>query len=49
MESSFGVTALYKHGRRLVGDCSVKSRLEMVQVTESHDQFVDNFALHAAF
>jgi len=37
---------LYKHGRRLVGDRTVKSRLESVQVTES--QFADDLALYAA-
>jgi len=40
-----GVTVLFKHGRRLVGDCTVKSRLERVKVTES--QFADNPALYA--
>ena len=41
-----GVTVLYKHGRRLVGDHTVKSRLQRVQVTES--QFADDLALYAA-
>ena len=37
---------LYKHGRRLVGDRTVKFRLQMVQVTES--QFANDLALYAA-
>ena len=41
-----GVTMLYKHGRRLVGDHTVKSRLQRVQVIES--QFADDLALYAA-
>ena len=41
-----GVTVLYKHGRKLVGDYTVKSRLQRVQVTES--QFADDLALYAA-
>ena len=40
-----GVTVLYKHGRRLVGDRIVKSRLERVQATKS--QFADDLALYA--
>ena len=39
-----GVTVLYKHGRKLVGDRTVKSRLLKVQVTES--QFADDLALY---
>jgi len=41
-----GVTVLFKHGRRLVGDRTAKSRLERVKVTES--QFADDLALYAA-
>ena len=40
-----GVTVLFKHGRRLVGDRTAKSRLERVKVTES--QFADDLALYA--
>jgi len=40
------VAVLYKHGRRLVGYCTAKSRLERVQVTES--QFADDLAVYAA-
>ena len=39
-----GVTALYKHYRELVGDCTPKGKLSQVKVTET--QFVDNAALH---
>ena len=37
---------LYKHGRRLVGDHTVKTRLQRVQVTES--QFANDLGLYAA-
>ena len=40
-----GVPILYKHGRKLVGDRTAKSRLLKVQVTES--QFADDLALYA--
>ena len=36
---------LYKHGRRLVGDRTAKSRLLKVQVSKS--QFADDLALYA--
>ena len=35
----------YKHGRKLVGDCTAKSRLSEMRVTES--QFADDVALYA--
>ena len=38
-----GVNVLYKHGRKLVGDRSVKSRLKEAKVTEA--QFADDAAL----
>ena len=40
-----GVPILYKHGRKLVGDQTAKSRLLKVQVTES--QFAYDLALYA--
>ena len=40
-----GVEVLYKTGRRLVGDRTVKARLNVVRVTES--QFADDVALYA--
>ena len=40
-----GVTVLFKHGRRLVGDRTAKSRLERVKVSES--QFADDLVLYA--
>ena len=40
-----GVPILYKHGRKLVGDRTAKSRLLKVQVTGS--QFTDDLALYA--
>ena len=40
-----GVPVLYKHGRKLVGDCTVKSRLLRVRISES--QFADDLALYA--
>ena len=40
-----GVPVLYKHGGKLVGDCTVKSRLLRVQISES--QFADDLALYA--
>jgi len=39
------VSVLYKHGRKLVKDRTVKFRLLKVQVTES--QFADDLALYA--
>ena len=33
--SGAGVSALYKHGRKLVGDCTAKSRLSEMRVSES--------------
>jgi len=36
---------LYKHGRRLVGDHTVKFRLESDRVTES--QFANDLAMYA--
>ena len=39
-----GVPNLYKHGRKLIGDQIVKSRLLKVQVTGS--QFTDDLALY---
>ena len=35
----------YKHGRKLVGDRTVKSRLNEIKVTES--QFADDTALYS--
>ena len=40
-----GVDVLFKHGRKLVGDRTAKSRLEVVRVTES--QFADDVALYS--
>jgi len=40
-----GVTVRYKHGRKLVGDRTAKSRLQEVRVTES--QFADDVAIYA--
>ena len=40
-----GVTVRYKHGRRLVGDRTAKSRLQEVRVRES--QFADDVAIYA--
>ena len=40
-----GVNVLYKHGRKLVGDRTAKSRLKEVKVTET--QFADDAALYA--
>ena len=40
-----GVEVLYRHGRKLVGDRTAKSRLSVVRVTES--QFADDVALYA--
>ena len=45
MKIEMGVNVLYKHGRKLVGDGSVKSRLKEVKVTET--QFADDAALDA--
>ena len=43
--SGAGVSVLYKHGRKLVGDRTAKSRLSEMRVTES--QFADDVALYA--
>ena len=43
--SGTGVSVLYKHGRKLVGDCTAKSRLSEMRVTES--KFADDVALYA--
>ena len=43
--SGAGVSVLYKHGRKLVGDRTAKSRLNEMRVTES--QFADDVALYA--
>ena len=43
--SGAGVSVLYKHGRKLVGDHTTKSRLSEMRVTES--QFADDVALYA--
>ena len=43
--SGAGVSVLYKHGRKLVGYCTAKSRLSEMRITES--QFVDDVALYA--
>ena len=43
--SGAGVNVLYKHGRKLVGDRTTKSRLSEIRVTES--QFADDVALCA--
>ena len=43
--SGAGVSVLYKHGRKLVGDCTAKSRLSEMRITES--QFADDVALYA--
>ena len=40
-----GVTVRYRHGRKLVGDRTAKSRLDLVRVTES--QFADDAAVYA--
>ena len=40
-----GVSVLYKHGRKLVGDRTAKFRLSEMRVTES--QFADDVALYA--
>ena len=40
-----GVNVMYKHGRKLVGDRTRKSRLSSVKVTES--QFADDAAVYA--
>ena len=40
-----GVDVLYKHGRKLVGDRTTKSRLNEMRVTET--QFADDAALYA--
>ena len=41
-----GVTVMYKHGRKLVGDRTAKLRLQEVRITES--QFADDVAVYAA-
>ena len=43
--SGAGVSVLYKHGRKLVGGCTAKSRLSEMRVTES--QFADDVAMYA--
>ena len=43
--SGAGVSVLHKYGRNLVGDCTAKSRLNEMRVTES--QFADDMALYA--
>ena len=43
--SGAGVSVLYKHGRKLVGDRTAKSRLSEMRVIES--QFADDVALYA--
>ena len=43
--SCVGVSVLYKHGRKLVGDRTAKFRLSEMRVTES--QFADDVALYA--
>ena len=40
-----GVMVRYKHGRKLVGDRTAKSRLNWIKITES--QFVDDAAIYA--
>ena len=40
-----GVTVRYRHGRKLVGNRTAKSRLDLVRVTES--QFADDAAVYA--
>ena len=40
-----GVDVLSRHGRKLVGDRTEKSRLDVVRVTES--QFADDVAIYA--
>ena len=42
-----GVNVLCRHRRRLVGDHTVKSGLDRVQVTEF--QFADDLVMYAAF
>ena len=42
--SGAGVSVLYRHGRKLVGDRTGKSRLSEIRVTES--QFADDVALY---
>ena len=42
--SGAGVSVLYKHGRKLVGDRTAKSGLSEMRVTES--QFADDVALY---
>ena len=39
-----GIDVLFKHGRKLVGDRTAKSKLEVVRETET--QFADDVALH---
>ena len=41
-----GIDVLFKHGRKLVGDRTGKSRLQVVRVTES--QFADDVALYSS-
>ena len=41
------VTVLYKHGSKMVGDCTAKLKLLKAEVTES--QFADDLALYAVY
>lgn len=41
---SAGVSMRFKHGRKLVGDCTAKSNLSLVKVTEF--QFADDTATY---
>ncbi len=41
-----GIDVLFRHGRKLVGDRTAKSRLNLVRVSES--QFADDVALYAS-
>lgn len=41
-----GIDVLFKHGRKLVGDRTAKSTLEVVRVSES--QFADDVALYSS-
>ena len=43
--SGAGVSELYKHDRKLVGDRTAKSRLKEMRVAES--QFADDVTLYA--
>ncbi len=41
-----GIDVLFRHGRKLVGNRTAKSRLNLVRVSES--QFADDVALYAS-